>query len=68
MPKKKSAKVRLGNLQEALQAIAAYPPKDSPRRADDGYPLEFTYDKFAYRRLVDSYREAITKVLKKSRQ
>lgn len=47
---------------EALDAIADYPPKGHPRRAKDGYPAEVAYDEFAYKRAIDSYREAIRSV------
>lgn len=45
------------SLIEALTAIRDYPKEGSPRRDEDGYPLEIEYDEFAYRRIVDSYRE-----------
>ena len=44
-------------MKEALEAIRDYPP-ESGRRTKDGYPDEIIYDEFAYRRMVNSYREA----------
>jgi hypothetical protein len=64
----KSAAERLTELQNALLTIVSYPPKGSPRRTKDGYPEEFSYDEFAYRRMVDSYRDAIIDALKESHQ
>ena len=44
---------------EKLEMIAAYPPEGHRRRTEDGYPAEIVYDDFAYKRIVDTYREAI---------
>ncbi len=44
-------------MKEALEAIRDYPQKGG-RRTDDGYPSEVVYDEFAYRRMVNSYRDA----------
>lgn len=44
-------------LKSALRAMAEYPPPGHDRRTDDGYPVEFDYDEFAYKRMVDSYRD-----------
>lgn len=51
-------------LRKRLRGIANYPAKGHARRTDDGYPNEFTYDEFAYRRMVDSYREGIRGAIK----
>jgi len=47
-----------------LKGILSYPTPDNPRRTDDGYPSEFEYDEYAYKRMVDSYRRGIRKALK----
>lgn len=44
-------------MREALEAIRDYPRKGEPRRTKDGYPAEVCYDEFAYKRIVDSYRD-----------
>lgn len=51
-------RARVAKLEEGLAIIRDYPPKKSKRRTKDGYPLEFVYDEWAYRRVIDSYREA----------
>lgn len=51
-------------LREKLQEIRDWPPKDYPRRDADGYPKEYMYDEFAYRRMIDSYRHAIDNAMK----
>ena len=53
--------------KRALQKIIDYPRRGKRKRkrcTDDGYPTEFSYDEFAYRRMVDSYRSAIESVIK----
>lgn len=60
---KKTAKDKLRTLRTTLLTIAAYPPEGHDRRDDDGYPVEFTYDEFAYRRIVDVFRDAVTKAV-----
>ncbi|MGB3833748.1 MAG: hypothetical protein WA975_18005 [Mesorhizobium sp.] len=44
-------------LRGALERIRDYPEAGNSRRDDGGYPSEVIYDEFAYRRLVESYRE-----------
>jgi hypothetical protein len=56
---------KLAKLREAIQQIIDYPDKDHPRRTEEGYPEEFAYEEFAYKRIVDSYRDALTRILKK---
>ena len=51
--------VERDELQERLEAIRTY-GKEGPTSSGDGYPLEIAYDEFAYRRMVDSYRDAAT--------
>ncbi len=43
-------------MKQALEAIRDY-PQEGGRRTDDGYPSEVLYDEFAYRRMVNGYRE-----------
>jgi hypothetical protein len=54
---------RLGDLRKALRKIASYPTAQESRRTKDGYPTEFAYDEFAYKRMVDSYRDAISRAV-----
>jgi len=51
-------------IKEALQAIIDYPQESEPRRDEKGYPTEVVYDDFAYKRIVDSYRDALRKTIK----
>jgi len=44
-------------LHPALEAIRDYPEEGHPRRTDDGYPVEVAFDEFAYKRIVDTYRD-----------
>lgn len=55
---------RIAELERGILNIAAY-PMGSGRCTDDGYPSEISYDEFAYRRLVDSYRAAARALLNK---
>lgn len=43
--------------RKALETIRDFPTPEASRRTEDGYPEEIVYDEFAYRRIVDSYRE-----------
>ena len=54
------------DLLEALVSIKNYPAKDEPRRTKDGYPEEIIYDEFAYKRMVNSYREAACAAIAKT--
>jgi len=56
---------KLGEIKEDLQSIIEYPPKGHKLRTEDGYPFEIIYDRFAYKRMVDSYRKAVREVLRK---
>jgi hypothetical protein len=49
---------KVERLRTALEAIRDFPKPGTSRRTEDGYPDEIVYDEFAYRRIVDSYREA----------
>ena len=63
----KNMQQKLRGLRKSLRQIVAYPPKTEPRRTDDGYPAELVYDEFSYNRMVDSYREGISKAIKESK-
>lgn len=52
------------NVIGALTAIRDFPKEDYKRRTADGYPSEIVFDEWAYRRLVDNYREAAKAGLK----
>jgi len=56
-------KEKLVGIRQALKDIIAYPKKGESRRTRDGYPSEIIHDKFAYDRIVKSYRDALKKVL-----
>jgi hypothetical protein len=57
------AYARQEELQKALADIRDFPKPGTSRRTDEGYPLEIDYDDFAYKRIVDSYREAAARAL-----
>lgn len=48
--------------RRVLKAIRDY-GKSGPR-SDKGYPSEIVYDSYAYKRLVNSYRQAAADALK----
>lgn len=47
-----------------MRTIRDY-PNGGKRATDDGYPLEIAYDEFAYRRMVDNYRDVARDFLNK---
>ncbi len=51
---------------EVLKGILEYPREGNPRRSVDGYPAELAYDEFAYKRMVDSYRDAARAAIAKA--
>ena len=55
---------KLDVIRKAIRKVASYPTKKQGRRTDDGYSEEMVYDEFAYKRMVDSYRIALKKILK----
>lgn len=55
-------------MMEALISIRDYPVNGAPRRTDGGYPVEVIYDEYAYKRMVDSYREAARAGLSKKKR
>ncbi len=60
-------KEKLVGIRKALMEVIAYPTKNNPRRTGDGFPSEIIYDKFAYKRMVKSYRNALKKILRQYR-
>ena len=50
--------------KKAIKKIISYPEKGNPRRTKDGYPSEAVYDEYAYKRIVDSYRNALKEILR----
>jgi len=56
---KMTEKKKLNGIRDALRQIIGFPPKGYPRRTKDGYPLEFIYDEWAYKRMVRSYRDVL---------
>jgi hypothetical protein len=59
----KQEKKAVNNLVKRVRGVIRWPPKSYDRRDDEGYPTEIAYDEYAYKRLVDTYREALTKIL-----
>jgi len=57
-------KQKLEGIRKALKRVISYPTKKQGRRTKDGYPSEIIYDEFAYKRMVDSFRDALKKILK----
>jgi len=57
------AEAKLLAMFDDIDSIIAYPPEGG-RRTEDGYPLEVMYDEFAYKRMVDSYRQGLRNLLK----
>jgi hypothetical protein len=56
----------LSMIEEAkkrLRYAINYPTTKQGRRTDDGYPEEVCYDEYAYKRMVDSYRDALKGIL-----
>ena len=58
-------KEKLKGLRDAIRQIIGFPPKSYPRRTKDGYPSEFCYDEYAYKRMVRSYRDGLRKALRR---
>jgi len=56
----------LRQARKYLAFIRDFPSKGYERKTDDGYPSEFMYDEYAYKRMIDSYREAAGRGLEKS--
>ena len=56
-------KERITGIKKALRDIISYPKKGDPGGTEDGFPLEIVYNKFAYKRMVISYRDGLRRVL-----
>ena len=52
-------------IKKVIKEIIDYPPKGNSRRTKDGYPLELICDEFAYKRMVNTYRDALGNLLRK---
>ncbi len=63
---RRTKRQKLMQLRKALRQIVGYPTGGHCRRTEDGYPVEVDYDEFAYKRMVDSFRDAITRALDES--
>lgn len=59
-------KAKLAFMRKAIKDVIAYPPKGHPYRAKDGYPSEFSYDEWAYKRMVTSVRDGLRAILKEA--
>ena len=59
MVERSKYKEQVTELSKGIDEIVAYPPEGHPRRTEDGYPSEFSYDEFAYKRVVDSVRNGL---------
>ena len=55
---------KLNGTRKALKQVIGYPTKKQGRRDKDGYPTEFEYDEWSYKRMVESYRDALRNILK----
>ncbi len=58
-------KEKLKLIRKVLGEVIKYPYPGNSRRDSKGYPIEFIYDKFAYNRMVKSYRTALRYILEK---
>ena len=56
-------KEKLDGIRKAIQQVIDYPTEEQGRRTEDGYPIEVIYDEFAYKRIIDSLREALRNIL-----
>ncbi len=50
-------------MRKAIQEIIEFPPEFNPLRGKDGYPHEEIYDETAYKKMVDSYRGGLKRIL-----
>ena len=57
-------KAELDILRKNIQDLINFPDENYPRRTEDGYPSEFVYDDFAYKRIIDTYRNFLKELLK----
>lgn len=54
---------KLRGLRAAIRQVISYPPKGHPRRAKNGFPTEFIYDRWAYERMISSIRDGLETIL-----
>lgn len=54
---------KLDGIRKAIQQVIDYPIVEQGRRDKDGYPTEFVYDEYAYKRVIDSARSALRTIL-----
>ena len=54
-------------IEKQLKKVIAYPTKAQGRRTKDGYPSELIYDEYRYKRMIDSFRQALKDILKDSK-
>lgn len=54
---------KLNGIRKALKQVISYPTKKQGRRTKDGYPSEFVYDEYAYKRMINSVRRALRDIL-----
>jgi len=57
-------KEKLDGIRKAIHQVIDYPTEEQGRRDKDGYPTEFAYDEYAYKRMIDSVRDALKTILK----
>lgn len=58
-------KEKLKGIKDAIRKVISYPKNGvDSRRTSDGFPSEFCYDEYAYKRMVRSYRTALQEILK----
>lgn len=55
---------KLKGMRKALKQVISYPTKKQGRRDEEGYPTELVYDKWSYKRMVNSYRDALREIMK----
>jgi len=56
-------KEKLDGIRKGIQQVIDYPTEETGCCDKDGYPEEFMYDEFAYKRIVDSFREGLRNIL-----
>lgn len=55
-------------LIERLEGLRDWPDESYERRTEDGYPQEMVYDEYAYKRMVDGYREALDEIIQEAKE
>lgn len=54
----------ISELRKCLELIRDF--KGGKRTTEDGYPAEIVHDEFAYKRIVDTYRDAAREGLRRA--